>query len=126
MKKLDATVKKETLFISAITFILCILMQSVFLISGAWDLKVLYGTLLGFAASVLNFLLMGYTVQTAVLKEEKDAKSLMKLSQTLRFIMLIVIVSLAYLIPIFNIIAVAVPLLFPRIAIIIRQFTIKK
>jgi hypothetical protein len=126
MKKLDATVKKETLFISAITFILCVLMQSVFLISGAWDLKVLYGTLLGFAASVLNFLLMGYTVQTAVLKEEKDAKSLMKLSQTLRFIMLIVIVSLAYLIPIFNIIAVAVPLLFPRIAIIIRQFTIKK
>ena len=126
MKKLDATVKKETLFISAITFILCVLMQSVFLISGAWDLKVLYGTLLGFSASVLNFLLMGYTVQTAVLKEEKDAKSLMKLSQTLRFIMLIVIVSLAYLIPIFNIIAVAVPLLFPRIAIIIRQITIKK
>jgi hypothetical protein len=126
MKRLDATVKKETLFISAITFILCVLIQSVFLISGAWDLKVLYGTLLGFAASVLNFLLMGYTVQTAVLKEEKDAKSLMKLSQTLRFIMLIVIVSLAYLIPIFNIIAVAVPLLFPRIAIIIRQFTIKK
>ena len=80
MKKLDATVKKETLFISAITFILCVLMQSVFLISGAWDLKVLYGTLLGFSASVLNFLLMGYTVQTAVLKEEKDAKSLMKLS----------------------------------------------
>jgi len=76
MKKIDATVLKETGFIAAFTLILSLLMQSVFLIIGKWDYTVLLGNLLGYLAAVGNFFLLGLTVQSAVEKEEKEAKSL--------------------------------------------------
>ena len=73
MKKIDPTVVKETVYITAFTIIFSMLMQAVFLIVQKWDYTVLLGNLLGIIAVVLNFLLMGITVQNAVLKEEKDA-----------------------------------------------------
>ena len=39
--KIDPTVKKETLFVGAVTLVLSMLMQSVFLIIGRWDLRYL-------------------------------------------------------------------------------------
>lgn len=74
MQKIDATVKKETLFIAAFTLIFSAVMELVFLLLGYWSYKVVLGNLLGFTAAVLNFFLMGYTVQKAVLLEEKEAK----------------------------------------------------
>lgn len=126
MKKIDSTVLLETRYIAALVFILSILMQSVFLIAGVWDIKVLLGNILGFIASVGNFLLMGITVQTAVEKEEKDAKNLMKASQSLRLLMMFLIALIGYLVPIFNTIAVIIPFLFPRIAIALRPLFMKK
>ena len=41
MKKIDATVKKETLYIFAFSFVLSVLMQSVYLILNKWDYTVL-------------------------------------------------------------------------------------
>ena len=120
MKKVDETVLKETFFIAAFTFILSILMQSIFLIIGKWDISVLLGNMLGYAAAVGNFFLMGLTVQKAVLKEEKDAKYLVKLSQSLRILLLFLIAVIGYVIPVFNIISVIIPYLFPRIAISFR------
>ena len=60
------------------------LMQSVFLVAGIWDYKVLSGNILGYIAVVGNFFLMGLTVQKALTKDEKEAKQLIKLSQILR------------------------------------------
>ena len=125
MKKLDPTVLKETLYILTSTLILSLLMQSVFLLVGAWDYKVLLGNILGIVAAVGNFLLMGITVQSALRKEQKEAKSLMKLSQTLRLLMLFVVALVGYLVPIFSTVAVVIPFLFPRLAITVRPF-IKK
>lgn len=125
MKKLDPTVLRETVYILTSTIILSLLMQSVFLLLSAWDYKVLLGNILGIVAAVGNFLLMGITVQAALCKEEKDAKGLMKLSQSLRLLLLFVIALIGYLVPIFNTVAVVVPFLFPRLAVMVRPL-IKK
>ena len=126
MKKIDPTVLKETAYITAFTIIFSMFMQAVFLIVQKWDYTVLLGNLLGIIAVVLNFFLMGLTVQTAVLKEEKDAKNLMKLSQTGRLFMMFVFALIGYLVPVFNAVAVVIPFLFPRIAIMLRPFFMKK
>lgn len=126
MKRIDPTVLKETCYIAAFVFIFSLAMESVFLIIGKWDYTVLLGNLLGFVAAVGNFFLMGLSVQSSLKKEEKDAKSLMKLSQSLRLLLIFVIALIGYLVPVFNTIAVLIPLLFPRIAVALRPVFMKK
>jgi hypothetical protein len=117
MAKIDGVVAKETRYIAGITIILSILMEAVFLIIGMWSYKVLIGNILGAAVAVVNFLLMGITVQNAVQKDEKDAATLMKVSQMLRNLMLLITALLAFLLPFINPAAAIIPLFFPRIAI---------
>lgn len=126
MKKIDPTVLKETSYIAAMVFIFSLALQSVFLIIGKWDYTVLTGNLLGFVAAVGNFFLMGLSVQASLGKEEKDAKNLMKVSQSLRLLLIFVIALIGYLVPVFNTIAVLIPLLFPRIAVALRPVFMKK
>ncbi len=117
MTKIDKTVIRETRYIAGVTIVLSVIMEAVFLIIGMWSYKVLLGNILGAAVAVANFLLMGITVQKAVLKEEKDAATLMKLSQTLRNMMLLIAAVLAIVLPFINPVAAIIPLFFPRIAI---------
>lgn len=126
VKKIDPTVLKETGYIATMVFIFSLLLQSVFLIIGKWDYTVLTGNLLGFVAAVGNFFLMGLSVQSSLNKDEKDAKSLMKLSQSLRLLLIFIIVLVGYLVPVFSTIAVIIPLLFPRIAVALRPVFMKK
>lgn len=125
MKRIDPTVLKETIYISVFSLIASLLMQSVFLIVGKWDYTVLLGNLLGIIAAVGNFLLMGITVQSSLEREEKYARNTIKLSQNLRMLMLFAIALVGYLVPVFNIITVIIPYLFPRIAIALRPVFIK-
>ena len=122
MKKIDATILKETKYIAVWTFILSILLQAVFLIIGKWDYTVLLGNLLGGFCAVANFFAMGITVQKAVEKDEKEAKSAIKASQALRTVVLFAIIALGAAVPCFDTWAVVIPLLFPRIAIALRMF----
>ncbi len=126
MDKIDATVKKETLYIAMATVILSTLMQAIFLITGKWDYTVLLGNLLGAVAAIGNFFVMGLGVQKALGKDEKEAKSVMKLSQTVRMLVLFVIAMVGYLVPVFNTLAVVLPYIFPRLAITLRPFFMKK
>ncbi len=126
MKKIDPTVKKETLFVALLTVVFSVLMQSVFLVIGKWDYTVLLGNLLGASAAVANFLIMGLTVQAALGKEQKDARNMMKLSQMLRMFMLFAVALIGYLVPVFRLVAVVVPFIFPRIAVALRAISIKK
>lgn len=107
-------------------FIFSLLLQSVFLIIGKWDYTVLTGNLLGFATAVGNFFLMGLSVQSSLGKEEKNAKNLMKLSQSLRLLLIFVVALIGYLVPVFDTVAVLIPLLFPRIAVALRPIFMKK
>ena len=122
MKKIDATVRKETLFIAAFTLIFSAVMELVFLLLGYWSYKVALGNLLGFTAAVLNFFLMGYTVQEAVLLDEEGARKKIRLSQSLRMLMLVGFAAAGCIFKCFDPIAVLLPLLFPRIAILFRPF----
>ncbi len=117
MAKIDETVMRETRYIAGITIILSVIMEAVFLIIGKWDYTVLLGNIFGGAVAVVNFLLMGITVQKAVLKDEKEAATLMKLSQTLRNMMLLITCVVAIAVPFMNGVAAVIPLFFPRIAI---------
>ncbi|MBQ3040634.1 MAG: ATP synthase subunit I [Clostridia bacterium] len=125
MKKIDPVIWKETGFIALVSFILSVLMQSIFLIIshwvvGAWDYTVILGNLLGYLFAVGNFFLMCLTVQKALTKDEKDAANFVRLSQMGRMLLLFLVALAAYFIPVFNIIAVVIPFLFPRIAIMFR------
>ncbi|MBQ7338368.1 MAG: hypothetical protein IJW40_12165 [Clostridia bacterium] len=120
MNKIDQTVRRETGYIAAWVLILSVIMQAVFLIIGKWDYTVLAGNLLSAAAAIGNFLLLGITVQNAVQKEEKDARTFMRMSQSLRMLMLFVIVIIGVVVPVFNTWASVIPLFFVRIAIAFR------
>ena len=125
--KIDKTVKKETAFIGLWVLIFSVFMEAVFLIIGAWDYTVLLGNLLSGVMGVINFLLLGITVQKAVSKaEQKDAKALMKMSQSMRLLMMGVVIGLGAIFDVFNLWATIIPVFFPRIAMIIRQFTLKE
>ncbi len=124
--KVDKTVRLETGYIVAGTLILSVFMEAVFLVIGQWDYTVLLGNLLGGGAAVLNFFLMGLTVQKAVLMNEKDAALKMKSSQSMRTLMLFVVALLGIQVPWFHFVAVLIPLFFPRITITCRGFALKK
>ena len=120
MTKIDKTVIKETKYIGSWVVLLSAVMEAVFLVLGKWDYTVLLGNSLTGIAGVLNFLLMGITVQKAVEKEEKAARAAMKVSQMYRTLFMLVVVIVGVVAPCFNIWAVIIPLFFPRIAIAIR------
>ncbi len=124
MTKIDDTVRRETVYIAVWVLILSAIMQAVFLVAGKWDLSVLIGNILAAICAVLNFLLMGITVQKAVEKEQKDAAQMMKFSQTSRIFMQFAFAAVGVLF--FNPIASLLPLFFPRIAITFRPFLGKK
>lgn len=126
MQKVDKTVAKETAYIAVTAFIMSMLLQSVFLIIRRWDYTVLLGNVLGYAAAVLNFFLMGLTVQKAVTMSEEDAKTRVKLSQMLRLFMLALFAVAAGVFKCFDLITFVIPLIFPRIAIVFRPFLDKK
>ena len=89
------------------------LMQGVFAIFSAWNLSVLWGNLLGGAAAVINFLLMGITVQNVMGYEEKRLRNAVRLSQMLRMLLLIAVAALGVALPCFSTVAALVPLFFP-------------
>ena len=120
MKKIDSTVVHETKFIALSVIFFSAVTELIFLIIGKWDYTVFLGNLLSGSAAVLNFLLMGITVQSALGREEKSAKAAMKLSQNLRLLMLFAAAAVGVLLPCFNTVIALLPLFFPRIAVMIR------
>ena len=126
MNKIDPTVKKETKYIAYWVFLLSVIMQAVFIVIGKWNYTVLLGNLLTAVAGVLNFFFMGITVQKALTKDEKAAKSTMRVSQLYRMLFLVVVVVVGVYAPCFDMWAVLIPLFFTRIAVGFRPFINRK
>lgn len=124
--KVDTTVRRETGYIAICVLILSAVMEAVFLIAGFWDYTVILGNLLAGFAAILNFFLMGLTVQKAVLEEKKKAANRMKLSQMLRMLMLFGAAAVGVFVPCFHFLAALIPLFFPRIAILFRPLLNKR
>lgn len=125
MLKVDSTVKKETLYITAWVLVLSAVLEAVFLIIGLWDLNVLFGNLLGIFGAIANFFLMGLAVQKAVgTDDEKQASSIIRASQAMRLFMLFIVLAIGVMF--FNPISVIIPLFIPRIAVGFRPLFDKK
>lgn len=125
MKTIDATIKKETRYVLIFTVIFSVLMQAVFLIVGKWDYTVLLGNLLSVAAAVGNFFAMCLSIQNALGKDEGDVKKYMRASQSYRMLALVVVAVIGYVVPIFDVIAVVIPLIFPGFAVRLRAILIR-
>ena len=124
MIKIDDAVRKETKYIAFWVLVFSAVMQLAFFFSDHWDFAVLWGNLLSGVAVVVNFFLMGLTIQKALEKEEKDARNFMKLSQTYRFLFLVAVVAIGA--GFFSLWAAIIPVFFPRVAILIRPLFDKK
>ena len=124
--KLDKTVKKETGIVLLGTVILSAVMVGIFAIVGRFDYTVVTGAAYGSALAVLNFFLMGLTVQSAVSAEKNAAKKKIQLSYTVRSFALVVLLGVGVYLPYFHWLPVLASALFPRITIIFRSFMLKK
>lgn len=115
LSKIDPTVKRMTVYIAACVLVLSLMMQAVYLVIGAWNVTVLLGNLLGAFAAVLNFFLMGLTIQRSLTFAEEDAKKFIRVSQSLRMLMILVFCAIGAALPCFDLLAVILPQFFPRI-----------
>ena len=123
--EIQPAVKKETKRIAVITAAGVVLMWVVF---GAlhlatpesvpFDYTVILGGLAGGAVAVLNFFLMGLTVQKVASTENEDAARMqMKSSYSQRLMLQILWIILAIVVPCFHFAAGIAPLLFPSFGI---------
>lgn len=126
MIKPNKIVVRETIYIATWSVIMSLLLQAVFIIAGGWTLSVLLGNLWGIFVAVLNFFFMGISVQKAVEKDEEEARKIMKLSQSIRTLLMFVLVVIGVVLPCFSVIAVILSLFFPRVAIALKCFSKNK
>lgn len=83
-----------------------------------FDYTVFLGGIVGGANAVLNFFLMGLTVQkVASTENEEDARANMKASYTQRLMLQILWIVLAIVAPCFQFVAGIAPLMFPSLGI---------
>ena len=115
LERIDPTVRRMTRYIAACVLVLSALMEAIFLVIGEWNLTVLWGNLLGGFVAVLNFLLMGLTIQRSLGYSEEDAKKFIRVSQSLRMLMILVFCAIGAALPCFDLLAVVLPQFFPRI-----------
>lgn len=120
MNKIDRTVLRETAYIALCVTAMTVIVCLAFLIIGRWSLSVLLGGILGTFASVLNFFLMGVTVQSAVGMDDKSMRRRVRISWLLRMLLVAGVVVLGALAPCFNVISTILPLFLLKIALFIR------
>ena len=114
--KIDGTVKKETAYVAIAEAILIAIMLAVYLIISKFTLNVLFAALTSGAVAVLNFFVMGLTVQKAVtVDDDSDRRKLIRASQLVRLLVMGVIVIVCAVFPKFDIFALFIPLFFPRL-----------
>ncbi len=123
--KIDKTVIKETLYIAAFVVFMSAIMQAVCICLNIWNYTLLLGNLWGAVIAVANFFAMGLFVQRAVSQTEEEARKTLKISQTVRFLGIIVLLIVGVVIPVFNTVTVAVPLGFPGLGIYLRPLIAK-
>lgn len=122
MARLAPAVRREIGFAALWVGIAILPVQAAFWLLGLWNYTVLFGNLLGSVTAVVNVLLVGRMVQSAVTKTEKQAKNTVRLSQGGRLLLQGLILVLAGCLPqVFHLWATVIPLLVPTLAVRIRE-----
>lgn len=131
---IQPAIKSETKKVALSTGICVVLMWAVFLIlhmtnpeGVPFDYTVILGGIGGWIIAVLNFFLLGLTVQKVTNAQEDDvAKKMMKSSYSNRFLLQVIWCIIAIIAPCFQFVAGILPLLFPSIGIKILGVVMKK
>lgn len=119
--KIDGTVKKETAYVAISEGILIALMLAIYLIISKFSLNVLCAALISGAVAVLNFFVMGLTIQKAVnVSDDSDRRKLIRSSQLLRLLVMGIIIVICAVFPKLDVFALFIPLFFPRLFANIR------
>ena len=126
MAKLDPTVRKETVYAALWVAALSFVMEAVFLLLKRWAPNVLTGNLIGGAAAVGSYLLLGITVAKAVAGPADKAVLKVRSSMTVRLLGQAAVCAAAIGILHTNVYATVLPLLFPRIGIAFRPMIDRK
>ena len=105
-------------------------MLGVFALLGAFDGKVLWGGAVGGLLAVGNFFVMAVCASLAADRAErqnvKGGQALMHTSYLIRMVVLFVLLIACAKSGLFNVIALAVPIIFPRMTITFAEFFRKK
>ena len=120
------TVLRETKRIAVGVFSMLAIMLVVYAALGCFSLAVVLGGLIGALYAVLNFLLLGMTVQkVAEMREgnEELARMQMKSSYNMRMVIMILLIVVAFALPFVDGLACMIPMLFPRLTIFVLQLT---
>lgn len=113
-------VKKEAGYIAAGTVLLSALVQIVWAVFFDYDLSVFFGGLWGGTVAILNFILMGLTVQKVANEQDQlSVKRRMQASYQFRMMLTIFTTVLAIIIPGINWVMAAISLFFPRLTILV-------
>lgn len=120
--KVDKIVKKETLNLALGILICSAITQIGFIIFRQYSLAVFLGTLYGGGIALLNFFLMGLTVQNVTkLEDENMAKKKMQFSYSLRQLGLMLLIGLGMYIAInyniFHWLPILLAVIYPRLII---------
>jgi len=129
---IQPAVKTETIKVAkgvaigvAMMFVVFFILHIIIPSSVPFDYKVILGGVLGGGVAVLNFLLLGITVQKATSSDDEDsAKQVFKRSYRLRMLIQILWGIIALVVPFINGAAGLIPLLMPTF--IIRMGGIKE
>lgn len=125
-QKPQETVLRETKRIAVGVFSMLAIMLVVYAALGRFSLAVVLGGLIGALYAVLNFLLLGMTVQkVADMREgnEELARMQMKSSYNMRMVIMILLIVVAFALPFVDGLACMIPMLFPRLTILVLQLT---
>ena len=124
--KPQETVLRETRRIAVGVFSMLAIMLVVYAVMGRFSLAVVLGGLIGSLYAVINFLLLGMTVQkVAEMREgnEELARMQMKSSYNMRMVIMILLIVVAFALPFVDGLACMIPMLFPRLTILVLQLT---
>lgn len=101
------------------------LMLVVFLVIGRFTWPVFWGAILGGGYAILNFLFMALSAQRAVASKDM-ASEIMQRTYHLRMFGIAIVLVIGFALPCFSLLTVAIPLLFPRLTILVMQIYWRK
>lgn len=99
------------------------LMVAVFAVLGRFTWPVLWGALLGDAVAIGNFVFLGISVQKAAAAEALRGRQIMQFTYSLRMLIVVAALALSMAVKVFYWLTVLIPLLLPRITILVLQIT---
>lgn len=114
--KPQQVIVRETLHIAAGCGILCAVMLVIFAVCGQLGLPAVLGAVLGGGWAVLNFFLMGLSVQKAA-ADPARSKQIVQFSYSMRMLGMVLVLILGFTMPWLHWLAVLLPQLFPRVTI---------